>query len=251
MNTSSSSTCTDRRATLPWPAHAPLLAGLALGLLCAAWPAAQAQTNPREADRLQRMQRNLQQVQQERDAARAEAEALRREQQAQAQAAEAGRSRLGQLQAEARRYREASLQWQAQAEQLQAALAQARAATGDAERSHAEAQAQATREQARLQTELQGLRQTNQALVARLEANTQTQAELQARVVQLHALGLELLDQYRGAADQHGWAPGSGALGLSQVRREDRAEQARTRLDALRVPAARASANADAGPGQP
>jgi hypothetical protein len=248
MNTSSSSTRTGHPRTPPGLAHGPLLAGLALGLLCAAWPAAQAQTNPREADRLQRMQRNLQQVQQERDAARAEAEALRREQQAQTQAAEAGRARLGSLQAEARRNRETSLQWQAQAEQLQAALAQARAAAGDAERTHAEALAQAARDQARLQAELQGLRQTNQALVARLGASNQAQADLKDRVLQLHALGLELLDQYRSAEGPNAWTAGSGVLGLSQVRREDRAEQARKRLDQLLVPQADAAVFAPSKP---
>lgn len=207
---------------------------LALGLALVAAPAGlAAQPTARDTDALRRVQRALQLAQQERDAARAEAASLQREQQVQARALQASQADAARAQGELRQLQALLAQGQQQASQQQQALAQAAEEAIRAAQAQEAAQAQWGRERGSLQRELQGLRQTNETLVARLAGSIREQADLQRRNQALHALGLELLDLYRGADAAQAWGP-AGVLGLAAVRREDRAEQARVRLDALR-----------------
>lgn len=222
---------------------------LLLALLAGAPAITWAQAAARDTERLQRIQRNLQQVQQERDAAKAETVALQRDQTAQAQVLETERLKIARLQAELRSYRDTGAQWQVRAEQMQNELAQARQMAATTAQAHANAQTLAESKLAQLQRELQGLRETNQNLVARLGASSAAQGELLRRNQQLYATSLEVLDLYRGADGVGAWAPMGGLLGLAQVQREDRAEQVRLRLDSLLAPVVRE--NLSQGPGEP
>jgi DNA repair exonuclease SbcCD ATPase subunit len=201
-------------------------------LLALAPGGAQAQPTARDTDALRRLQRALQQAQQERDAARAELATLQRAQPAQARALQASQAKAARAQAEARQLRAALAQGQQVTGEQQQALALAAEQAAQAARAQEALQAQWQRERASLQRDLLGLRQTNEALVARLSASTTAQGELQRRNTALHALGLELLDLYRNADPAQAWGPGL-VLGVAAVRREDRAELARQRLDAL------------------
>ncbi len=202
---------------------------------------AQAQPAQRDTEALRRLQRNLQQAQQERDVAVAEKAALQRELsalQARQQAEGTGQARL---QAELRQLRAASEAERAQLAELRLQLQQARASAEQAQQTQATAAAQATRERASLQAELQGRTQANQAVVAQLAASTARVADLRQRNERLHAIGLELLDELRGAEGPARWWRGEPLLGLASVRAENRAEAARQRLDALRAPAGAAT----------
>lgn len=233
------------RLSLRWPGLArmalcfsrwPARGWATLGCLLVCMPGLlQAQPTARDTDALRRMQRNLQQAQQERDVATSEKAALQRELTALQARQQAEGASIARLQAELRQLRTAADAERAQVSQAGQALEQARRAAEQQRQQHDSAAAQAARERAELQRELQGRTEVNQTLAARLAASTALVADLRQRNEQLHGIGLELLDQIRGAEGEARWWRREPVLGLSAVRAEDQAEQVRQRLDALRA----------------
>ncbi len=208
--------------TTPWTLA--LVATLAL-----AGAQAQAQAIARDTDALRRMQRNLQQAMQDRDAAQAEKAAAEREKTAELQAADA---QLATVQREMQAQRTSADQFRSQVNELQQQLRQSREAVAAAEQRLDDASADSARDRAELQQALQGRTQTNQALVAQLTAAKAAMDDARTRNVRLHALGLELLDLYRQADGDARWLKSEPVLGLGAVRVEELAEQARLKLDA-------------------
>ena len=76
------------------------------------------------------------------------------------------------------------------------------------------------------------------SLTALLERATQLLAAAEKSNREMHAFGLQLIDRVRGQADTEGSVPVDPILGLRQVRIENRAEELRDRLDALKLAAA-------------
>ena len=70
-----------------------------------------------------------------------------------------------------------------------------------------------------------------------LERATQLLAAAEKSNRELHAYGLQLIDEVRGRASSDGSAAVDPVLGLRQVRIENRAEELRGGLDALKLPA--------------
>ena len=72
---------------------------------------------------------------------------------------------------------------------------------------------------------------------ALLERATQLLAAAEKSNRELHAYGLQLIDEVRGRASSDASAAVDPVLGLRQVRIENRAEELRDGLDALKLPA--------------
>ena len=70
-----------------------------------------------------------------------------------------------------------------------------------------------------------------------LERATQLLAAAEKSNRELHAYGLKLIDEVRGRASSDASAAVDPVLGLRQVRIENRAEELRDGLDALKLPA--------------
>jgi septal ring factor EnvC (AmiA/AmiB activator) len=78
---------------------------------------------------------------------------------------------------------------------------------------------------------------TAASLTALLERATQTLAAAEKSNREMHAYGLQLIDEVRGRASTDASAAADPVLGLRQVRIENRAEALRDGLDALKLPA--------------
>ena len=78
---------------------------------------------------------------------------------------------------------------------------------------------------------------TAASLTARLERATQLLAAAEKSNREMHAYGLQLIDEVRGRASGDASTAVDPVLGLRQVRIENRAEELRDGLDALKLPA--------------
>ena len=236
-------------AALPLAVLLTLLAGSPLPI-AQAQAQAQAQTSAatRDTETLRRMQRNLQQAQQERDTAQAEKAALQRERETEAGQQKQAQARLANLQRDAQAERSQLQAVQAQVASLEQQLQAAQKAQQDAGQASTTAQAAWARERQALRQDLDGRTQTNLALVAQLAIARTALEEARRNNQALHAMGLELLDLYRQAPDGAQWQRGEQLLGLAGVRLEERAEKARTQLDAALVGRTKTGS---AAPGQP
>lgn len=224
-----------RRAHAPRGLPARVWHALACLLVCT--PALlQAQPSARDTDALRRMQRSLQQAQQERDVATSEKASLQREFTTLKDRQQADAAVLARLQAELRQLRAMAETDQAQLAQVRQELEQARRDASQQHERHEAAAAQSLRERSAVTRELQGRTEITQTLAARLAASTALVADLRSRNEKLHGIGLELLDQIRGAEGSSRWWRSEPILGLATVRAEDQAEQVRQRLDGLRGP---------------
>jgi len=218
-----------------WPGM--LGAGLVGLALC--WPAlAQDAAASREREALRRAQSALQQAQQQRDALQAEKATLERRQVEQATLtlkqqtqAKAELNRLRTLQREHDTLR-------AQLATELAALAALRESTLT-DKAQAEARlADTSRQAAQWRGERDERTAANRALVARLEAATQSLADAQGRNRQLHAVGQEAIQRLRGLTPAERALLDDPILGLTAVRIGSEAEDLLLRLDAQRLPAA-------------
>ena len=78
---------------------------------------------------------------------------------------------------------------------------------------------------------------TTTSLTALLERATQLLAAAERSNREMHAYGLQLINEVRGRAGSDAAAAVDPVLGLRQVRIENRAEELRDGLDALKLPA--------------
>jgi len=216
--------------------------GVGLVGLALCWPVlAQDAAASREREALRRTQSALQQAQQQRDALQAEKATLERGQAEQAEQAALTQRQHRLAQAELKRLRALTLAQNGLHAQLateQAALAALRESTS-ADKAQAETRlTEASRQAAQWRGERDERTAANRALVARLEAATQSLADAQQRNRQLHAVGQEAIQRLRGLTPAERALLDDPILGLSAVRIGSEAEDLLLRLDAQRLPAA-------------
>lgn len=213
-----------------------LLAIGLLGLACLAQAQAQNAGEARasrEREMLRRAQSALKEAQGARDTLTAEKTALAAE-----------RDKLGTELAALRQQGQARQRsQQAELQRLQADVERQAAELEALKRSSSQAAEEATRRDAEqreriatLQRELAERTQANRTLAQLLERSSAEARAADARAAQLHALGLGLIERWRGRTQDDLAAIKEPVFGLAAVAMEGSAESLRQQLDALRPP---------------
>lgn len=213
---------------------------LALALACAFALPASAQapagnnTVSREREALRRAQAALQQATQERDALQGEASRLKQASSAAEERLKAQTASLATAQRELKQARDESQRLQGE---LQTARRQQSDTRTEAQTLLDAAEQRWRSERTALSAQADERLQANRVLVERLQATTTALAAAEENNRRLHALGMEVIDRYRGVTPADRLLRREPVLGLAEVAAEDAAEGLRLRLDALRVPA--------------
>jgi chromosome segregation ATPase len=212
-----------------------IIAGALCVLLASAASGQDDKRATREREALRRAQQALRGAQEQQTTLQREKAALAAEQEKLVEAAKRNGAQLGAAQAQAGRSRAELTRVRAELETLRGEL--------ETLRSTSTAQQQAL--QARGDEQAQQLQQAQRLLAERaqalsavaqlLERSTTSLADAEAKNRQLHAIGLKVIDDYRGKGGDGSPGVRDPFFGLKQVQLEDRAEALRTELDALRV----------------
>ena len=210
--------------------HRHLVRTAVLALTCSAALAQQPPAASRERELLRRSQAALQEATAQRDAAVAEKAALLKER-------DGARDEAGRVRTQGARtltaQREAAL---TTLQALQAELQQARQRLEAQTAAAAQSETAARQQVAGLRREMAERTQANTQLVAMLEKATTARAAAEQRNRDLHAMGLLLIERWKGKGLEDQAAQSERFFGLGAVRIEDSAETLRARVDALRAP---------------
>ena len=204
---------------------ASLLLGATLSFSCAAQDDAH---TSREREALRRTQAALRQAQETQAALAKEKDDLASQRDKLDEAAKRTQSLLAASRSDTGRLNASLVHAQ---EELAATQARAEAARTDLETRLAE-QAQRLAEMQRIADERA---RSNAALAALLEQATQSLTAAEKANLQMHALGLQMIERLRGREAGTDGDAGDPVLGFGQVRLENEAEALRDKLDAARL----------------